>query len=558
MGADRLTDGTRWQISAVDADPRSRNRHAMRTFTPRCDQFLNRRIALARLGLLGSCILLGACLAPAAGTERSAPTQGMLFSTSAPPSARAAFARGVTLLHSFGYDRAREAFVEAREIDPDFALAYWGESLTYNHLLSAERDLDSPRRALLRLAPTRELRLAKANTDYERGFIRAAEALWMGSGTEQERRLAYLAEMQRLYESYPDDMEAASFYTLALLVAVGPLEDTSYRLNMRAGALALELLARDPSHPGAAHYTIHAFDDPVHAPLALPAARRYAEIAPDVSHALHMPSHIFMQLGMWDAALASNRAAFLAAESQWQPVDSPGDMFHAADWAQYAALQLGETAEAERWIAKIDAVIRRTNPGPRLEAISRRLRARLMIETQRWENVPLHPWATEAEALASGLAAAELGNLERAQSASDHLRELALRPASTSATFDRGNKPALIAEAEVQAMIAFALDDTANARTHLDRAIEIADTMGPPRGAAVPLKPPHELYGELLLRIGRPDQAIPMFRQSLALMPGRALSSLGLERAQRALSSMNGAGDGADDRTGTRSDPRGH
>ncbi len=494
-----------------------------------------RTLVIAVSVLCGSCNGTG-LVDPAARASRPqevvAPTGSVVFPTSAGPAAQAEFERGVALLHSFGYDRAREAFVRARTLEPGFALAYWGESLTYNHLLSPERDLESPQRALLRLGPTREVRLSKATTELERGFLRAVEALWMNPGSEAERRIAYLRAMERLYAGYPEDVEVASFYALALLVAIGPLEDTSSRLAMRAGAISLELMARQPLHPGAAHYTIHAFDDPIHAPLALPAARHYAEIAPAVSHALHMPSHIFMQLGMWQQALDSNRAAFRVAEAQWRPIDSPGDQFHAADWAHYSALQLGNATEASDWIERVDAAIERTSPLPRFESAGRMLRARQMIEREQWELVPLRPDSTASEALAAGLAASKLGELDRADAARRRLTELAQRGDEGSATFDRGSKPARVSELEVLALIALNRREIEVALRHLDAAIAVAETMGAPRGAAVPLKPIHELYGEVLLELGRPKAAAEKFEQSLRLMPERRLSLRGLDLAR--------------------------
>ncbi len=162
--------------------------------------------------------------------------------------------------------------------------------------------------------------------------------------------------MERLYKQFPNDDEVQTFYALSLLSGGGALEDTTFRYNMKAGALALDVFKRNPKHPGATHYIIHAFDDPIHAPLALEAARVYASIVPAVSHAVHMPTHIFIQHGMWNEVANQNVRAYNVAKELWEPGDVPGDLSHSGDWGQYGFLQLGDYAGArdriqafERW-----------------------------------------------------------------------------------------------------------------------------------------------------------------------------------------------------------------
>ena len=230
------------------------------------------------------------------------------FPTSASGEAQQHFLRAAALLHSFGWLQAIEEFHAAQEIDPDFAMAYWGESLCYNHPLFNEQDGESPRQVLARLAPTRTERLAKAPTEREKGFLEAVEILW-GEGEWRDNRVAYMEAMDRLYERYPDDDEVATFTAVATLSAARAMNDRSFRYEIRAGAIALKVFGKNPDHPGAPHYAIHAFDDPTHAPLALPSALRYAEIAPAVAHARHMPTHIFIQHGMWDYVSNHNQFA---------------------------------------------------------------------------------------------------------------------------------------------------------------------------------------------------------------------------------------------------------
>ena len=182
------------------------------------------------------------------------------FPTSATGEAQQHFLRGVATLHSFGWKQAIEQFRAAQELDPDFALAYWGEALSYNHPLLVEVDDQSSRETLQRLGATPAERLAKAPTHREKGLLGAVERLW-GEGDWRERRIAYMEAMTELYEAYPDDDEIATFYALSLLSGARAMGDSSLRLEMQAGAIALGILDRNPNHPGAAHFVIHSFDD---------------------------------------------------------------------------------------------------------------------------------------------------------------------------------------------------------------------------------------------------------------------------------------------------------
>ena len=270
------------------------------------------------------------------------------------------FLRGVAILHSFGWKQAIEQFQAAQAIEPDFALAYWGETLSYNHPLfggGPGLDEENPRAVLARLGPTPAARAAKAPTDRERGFLEAVEVLWSDEGTYTERRVGYMEAMERLYERYPGDDEVATFYALSMLSGSRALGDQSLRLEVRAGTIAMKVFNENRGHPGAVHYTIHAFDDPLHAPLALDAAHRYAEIAPAVSHARHMPTHIFIQHGMWNLVSQHNQLAHDAAIALWEPDDSVGDAVHSLDWGQYGDLQRGDYDKARVWIERLERLI---------------------------------------------------------------------------------------------------------------------------------------------------------------------------------------------------------
>src|SRR6185436_14001281 len=205
----------------------------------------------------------------------------------------------------FEFDEAAEAFKKAQQADPAFALAYWGEAMSYNHPLWAQVDVPAAKKALEKLGPTPESRIAKARTPKEKSYVEAVHQLYYAPGEKLARDNAYSQAMAKMYAQWPEDREVAIFYALSLLGTVRP-GDQGFRRQALAASIAERVFKENPNHPGAAHFIIHSFDDPDHAPLALPAARAYAQIAPSAPHALHMPSHIFVQLGLWDDVAKSN------------------------------------------------------------------------------------------------------------------------------------------------------------------------------------------------------------------------------------------------------------
>lgn len=455
--------------------------------------------------------------------------------------AQAHFVRGATILHSFGWKQAIAEFKQAQAADPDFAMAYWGESLCYNHPLLPEMDGQTPRDALQRLAPNLEMRLAKAQTAREQGFLRAVEALFFGEGDIKARRTGYMDAMRELYEAHPDDDEVAAFYALSLISAGGAAGKAGERKRVLAGSIALELFHRDPHHPGAAHYTIHAFDDPVHAPLALPAARKFASIAPAVSHARHMPTHIFIQHGMWDEVSVSNQSAYDAAVALWEPGDSAGDMVHALDWGQYGDLQRGDLDRADHWIETLRGIVERNAGQARVVSTLPRIMARRIVETGEWRTTPVTDDSTGPELLATGLSAVALGDMLTAERASNALGRLAEQAAARDSFYNRAAAPLAVMDKQVAGAVSIAKGETRLGLAALAESVEIAARMPLPRGAANPIKPAHEFYGEALLTAGNPAEAAKQFRAGLLRNPNRPLALLGLARAQAALGDHSAA-----------------
>jgi tetratricopeptide (TPR) repeat protein len=471
------------------------------------------------------------------------------FPTSASPEAQRHFLRGVAILHSFGWKQAIEAFQLAQKAQPDFALAYWGETLCYNHPLNALADDRNPRAVLARLGPTAAARIAKAPTPREKGFMEAVEALWAEGPDWRARKVAYMQAMERLFKQFPQDDEVKAFFALSLLSAARATNDNTFRPEMRAGALAMDIFHRNPKHPGAVHYIIHAFDDPVHAPLALEAAKVYAEIVPAVSHAVHMPTHIFIQHGMWNEVANQNVRAYNVGRELFQPGDSPGDMAHSGDWGHYGFLQLGQYDQA-RERTRLFEELAAANSNPRLNGVIALTRARYILETEEWTVQPVADDASNETVLANGVSAVRTNDLPTAErmlallakkasaapgaqpaggAHADHGPAPAAAPAASGRpqqAMNEGNadagKAVRIMHKELAALVAEAKGQRDQAITLLREAVQIEESMRPPNGAADPVKPSHELLGEVLLRAGKADEAAAMFDVTLLRMPNRA------------------------------------
>ena len=350
------------------------------------------------------------------------------FPTSAPAEAQQHFEKGVLLLHSFEYVDARSAFRKALDADADFAMAHWGLAMTRNQPIWNSQDLDAGRSILKKLGSTLKKRLAKAATEREKDWLRAIDVLFFHKGDKLARDLAYATAMQEMAERYPDDLEAKSFYSLSILGTAQAKRD--FRIYMRAGAVALEVFEKNPRHPGAAHYVIHSFDDPIHAPLGLKAAHAYAKIAPDAPHALHMPSHIFMALGMWDESSHMNEASFAASDKKGRRG------YHATWWLTYSYLQSGRYADAYKLIERLEA-----NMASNADRATRNhlayMRAAYVIETRDWDPKYFEPeidldgirlQASATTLFAKGFATARKGRTEAARK---YLRELKSLPSSS-------------------------------------------------------------------------------------------------------------------------------
>ena len=503
------------------------------------------RFALPRFSSLvasaSQCLVVTALLTGTASNAAEFERIGSFdFPTSASGQVQEHFLLGVGYLHSFGFVQAQNEFRRAQELDPDFAMAYWGEVFTYQHPFFGGPS-QGPADALARLGRTAEERLAKAPTELEKGFLRAAEAYALAPGDMPAKRTAWMNAMLEVFARYPDNDEVKAFTTVAMLAGATADRDNRERINMRAGALGMELFKKNDDHPGAAHYVIHAFDDPVHAPIALEAAWKYADIAPAVSHARHMPTHIFIQHGMWEQVSLWNDSAFEVAKELWQPGDSADPQNHASDWGQYGDLQLWDLERSAQWIARAEQTLRENPDHARSRNTLKTMLARHTIETEQWQTGEYSEDLTGDELLALGLSAANLGELALARNAANRLHTLSTQNNNNDALRIAANEIAgLVLFREAQTDIAAGRSTTGNnkqqqALTLLEEAVTIAESGPLPNGAANPLKPAHELAGEMLLAANQATVAAEMFDKSLQRTPNRPRSLLGAARAHRAL-----------------------
>ncbi len=457
----------------------------------------------------------------------------IVFPNSGADAAQGEFLAGVKSLHSFQFDAARMAFERAQEIDPSFALAYWGQAMSDNHPLWAQQDMEAASAALTRLAPTYQARLASAASEKEKAFIAAIEILYFSPGDKLQRDFAYSEHMARMHERWPDDDEVAIFYALSILGTVRP-GDQGYRRQALAASISQTVFARNENHPGAAHFIIHSFDDPDHAILALPAATVYAGIAPAAAHALHMPSHIFLQLGRWEDVVASNIEAYAAAFASNKKfgLSEGREDFHTLSWLAYANLMLGRVDAASENLDLAQAALER-NPGSGRVAIGYlNMRGRHIIESAQWDDFELADADSVEGSHANwvavvGMSAAYRGNASRAQAAIDRLATLAEQADEAGRAYD-AKKIAILGK-EVVALLSLSKGEVQRA-IDVARAAEVRD-MRAPSGPPDPMKPAVELLGDILLAADRPVEAIAAYQRSLQWIPKRTPSIKGLAAA---------------------------
>lgn len=498
-------------------------------------------IALAPV-LVGTPATLGAQDAPVASELRLGT---LSFENSGSEAAQPAFERGMLFLHSFEYGSAAEAFREAQQTDPSFAMAYWGEAMTYNHPVWMEQDRDAALAALGRLAPTPAERAVKAGpggggTEREAAYVRAIDVLH-GDGEKQDRDDAYARAMRELHETYPEDEDAAAFYALALLGTAH--EGRDFGTYMTSAGVLEQVVDEHPDHPGIAHYLIHSYDDPIHAPLGLRAARAYSEIAPDAAHAQHMTSHIFMALGMWDDVVSANENSMrVVNRDRAERGLGPGACGHYNFWLEYGYLQQGRNDDAFRLVRECyDRVLEAAGgdaPDPDNTPIGSysQMLSRYVIDSGEADTPALDwpldlsasPHAGFTMAFARGWAAAEREDAAGVRAAIEQARGLDADLANAGSEDGAWAKrrPILLMELEsrLRELEGDAEGAVALAREAADAEAAMPFEFGPPFID----KPTYELLGQQLAAVGKPEQARAALRTALSRTPERVAAERGL------------------------------
>ncbi|MGI9070061.1 MAG: tetratricopeptide repeat protein [Bryobacteraceae bacterium] len=465
------------------------------------------------------------------------------FPVSCSAAAQKTFDRGVALLHSFWYDESEKAFAEVIRADPGCAMGYWGMAMSFYHPVWAP-----PTRADLKkgMAAVEKARSAFAKTQRERDYIAAIAAFYKDSDRvgHRERALAWRNGMQQLSARYPEDREAAIFYALAL-IATAPATDKTYANQKQAAEILNRILPEQPNHPGIAHYMIHSYDSPQLAMLALPAAHSYAKIAPAAPHALHMPSHIFTRLGLWQDSIASNLASVAAAKSyvaKTHPGAASLDQLHAMDYLVYAYLQTCQDGEAKRVVEDAAAVSKVDQEGFQAAYALAAIPARYTLERRRWpEGASLEvrpsefPWTrfSYAEAIthfARALGATRSGNPSVARGEIERLSAIQKTLAQVKEGYDWS------AQVEVQrltavAWAAHAEGDSEGAFRWMRSAADLEDKTDKNSVTPGPVLPARELLGELFMELDQPALASPEFEAVLRSSPKRFNATYGAARS---------------------------
>ena len=465
------------------------------------------------------------------------------FETSCSPDAQGPFEHAVALLHSFEFGPAIAGFRAALAADPRCAIADWGIALSswgnpFAPGLKPYANLEQGSQAI------EAAKTARPRTRRERDYIAAVSALYDGFETrsQQSRLDAYCDSMSKVAARYPADNEASIFYALSLAMSAD-LADKTYAKQLKAGAILENLFRKEPRHPGVAHYIIHSYDFPPLAPRALVAARAYAKIAPDSPHALHMPSHIFTRLGLWDESIRSNIASAAASRREQNITEE----LHASDYLLYAYLQSGRDAAAKRVVDDLPEIESRLRPNavpigaaPVSAAYfaMAAMPARYALERGDWGAASRlqvqptnYPYTDAITWFARGMGAARLGEAAAARNAAGELA--AIHQRLTDANEGYWALQVEIQRVDVLAWAALANKDSNGALAQMHKAVELENETEKSVVTPGPLAPATELSGEMFLQLKRAGDALQQFEATLKKEPNRFRSLYGAAKAAK-------------------------
>jgi tetratricopeptide (TPR) repeat protein len=464
------------------------------------------------------------------------------FIVSCSVSSQKQFNRATALLHSFWYDEAENAFAAIARDEPDCAMAHWGVAMSLYHPVWAPSTAAELQKGWTAVEKAKSI---GAKTDRERLYIAAINAFYEDFARldHRTRALAYEKAMERVYLSYPRDHEAAIFYALALL-GTGSITDKTFANQRKAAAILNRVLPQEPEHPGVAHYLIHSFDYPQLAPLALRAARSYARIAPSSPHALHMPSHIFTRLGLWQESINSNLASAAAARNhvaRTHPGATSFDALHALDYLVYAYLQRGEDRKARRILDQANAVSSVDSSVIAAAYALAAIPARYALERRSWSeaaHLELHPatfpWDDfrYAEAIiyfARAIGAARSGDKTSARKDVEKLS--AIQNTLAEAKDNYWANQVEIQRRGAAAWLAHAEGKHDEALTLMRSAADLEAASEKHPVTPGPIIPARALLGDMLMESKQPEQALREFETSLRDSPNRFNGLWGAARA---------------------------
>jgi len=493
----------------------------------------------------------------AAQHEHGRPEQlgRVTFPVSCNAEAQKRFERAMAMLHSFWWEAGDGAFRGVAEADGSCAMAYWGSAMN----AWGNPFVGGPSGQALTAAGQAAERAAAmgGKTPRESGFISAVATLYRDNATVPNavRLRAYSDTMARVYRDHPNDVEVAIYYALSFVATASPT-DTTFARQKAAAAILNPLFVRFPQHPGLAHYIIHANDSPRLAFLGLDAARRYAAIAPSAPHAQHMPSHIFIRLGLWEDNIGSNQRSYDAGVAYDKAKGVPGvlyDEFHALDYMTYAYLQMGQDAAARRIARLADSLTPADEQGAFITSYNRAaVAARVALERNDWSaaaRLPIRPVSPATlgavTRFARGIGAARSGDTTQARAELTALTEI-----EAALTGQAGYNWARIVGVKrraVEAWLTFAKGDTTRALSLAQEAADIEDVTEKHPVTPGELLPARELYADMLLAVGRPGDARAAYEATLKREPNRARSLFGAGRYREFLRQMEkGDGDRAE------------
>lgn len=494
--------------------------------------------------ILTTLVLL--CVPPLPAQEKAGAPERLgtvQFAPSCDPAVEPQFNRAVTLLHSFALDAAIAGFTDVAKADPGCGIAHWGVAMAW--LGNPLAGPPSPKGLKEGWAAVERAKAAGAKTPRERDYMAAIETFYKDADKvdHRTRALAYEKAMEQLSTRYPDDREAAVFYALALNITLNPADKT-YANQLKAAAILEKVFAEQPNHPGVAHYLIHGYDFPPIANKGLPAARRYAGVAPSAPHALHMPSHIFTRVGAWQESIDTNRAsAKVAMETlgAYQTGLRSYEALHSYDYMMYAYLQLAKDREARTLMEDIAATWKLNVDHFAGAFALAAIPARYSLERGQWADaaaLPVSPselaWDRfpQAESItwfARGIGAARSGKVSSAKT--DLARLETLRDSLSAAKNGYWAQQSEIQRRAVAAWIALAEGRKEEASSLMRSAVDLEESTEKHPVTPGPIKPARELLGEMLLDLGQPAQALREFEASQRVEPNRYRGLYGAGRA---------------------------